>query len=281
MTPPPVTVNERTPLILLVTDAIAFWVRNQTVFWLMALPIAGLAAAGAYLVDTVQQFTFLRRPEAWHFLFALIYAMFVDRWIKESLLDGAADCEGVDELRRALVPPPFLMFAIIFFLFAMALSWLELVGIDDSLARARVPPVVAIPLATLLAWLPHLLVWATALAFVALRVPAWSAGAPLSQREAWRASEPVRPRILRLIVGATFLSMAVFALTTLGVDTLPRKPWVPAAMAGAQRLADCLLLAIVSHVMATLFRVLTDWQQPEPEDRPFRHMRLRPPAASR
>ena len=27
-------------------------------FWLLALPIAGLAAAGAYLTDTVQQFAF-------------------------------------------------------------------------------------------------------------------------------------------------------------------------------------------------------------------------------
>jgi hypothetical protein len=52
-------------------------------------------------------------------------------------------------------------------------------------------------------------------------------------------------------------------------------------MVGAQRLADCLILAVAGHVLAALFRERTDWQQPEPEDRPFRHMRLRPPAASR
>ena len=29
----------------------------------------------------------------WDFLFVLIYAMFLDRWLKESLLDGATDCD--------------------------------------------------------------------------------------------------------------------------------------------------------------------------------------------
>jgi hypothetical protein len=281
MAQPGVTVSERTALFLLVFDAIAFWLRSQSIFWLLALPIAGLAAAGAYLVDTVQQFAFLRRPEAWHFLFALIYAMFLDRWIKESLLDGAATCDEVDEFRRQLVPAPLLLFAIVFFVFAMALSWLQLQGIEASLARARLPAAIAVPLATVLAWLPHLLVWATVLAFWALRVPAWSAGAPLTFRAAWRAAEPVRAKIFRLIVGAAFLSMLVYALTVLGLELLPKKPWVPATMAFAQRFADCMLLAIVGHVLAALFRVLTDWQQPEPEDRPFRHVRLRPPATSR
>ena len=45
-----VAVDERTPLFLLIIDAIAFWLRNQTVFWLLVLPIVGLAAAGTYLV---------------------------------------------------------------------------------------------------------------------------------------------------------------------------------------------------------------------------------------
>jgi hypothetical protein len=276
-----VAVDERTPLFFLVLDAIAFWLRNQTVFWLLALPIAGLAAAGAYLVGTVQQFAFLDHPEGWHFLFALIYAMFVDRWIKESLLDEAAPCDEVDVLRRALVPAPLLLFAIAFFLLALGLGLLRLQGIDDTLARWGVAAAVATPLAVLLAWLPHLLVWATALAFVVLLVPAWSAAAPLSLRQAWRIAEPARPKIFRLILGSVLLSMLVYAATLWGLEMLPRKPWAPAAMAGMQRLVDCLLLAIAGHVLSALFRILTDWQQPEPEERPFRNMRLRPRSTSR
>jgi hypothetical protein len=276
-----VSVDERTPLFLLIIDAIAFWLRNQTVFWLLVLPIVGLAAAGTYLVDTVKQFTFLHRPEGWHFLFALIYALFLDRWIKESLLDDAVSCEEVDALRHALVPASFLMFAIVFFLFAMGLSWLQLQGIEQALAGWGVPRAMVGPIATLLAWLPHLLVWATVLGFVILLVPAWCAAAPLSLGQAWRLSEPVRPKLFRLIVGAVLLSMAVYAATLWGIEVLPKKAWAPAAMVGAQRLADCLLLAIVGHVLASLFRALADWQQPEPEDRPFRNMRLRPRGTAR
>ena len=271
-----VAVGESPPLFFMVVDAVAFWLRNQAVFWLLALPIAGLAAAGAYLVDTVQQFAFLRRPEGWHFLFALIYAMFLDRWIKESLLEGAEPCDGVDELRRALVPPPLLLFAIVFFVLAMGLSWLKLKGIDDTLARWGLPAAIAGPLAALLSWLPHVLVWATALACVALMVPAWSAAAPLSLRQAWRAAEPARAKIFRLIIGSALLSMLVYAATLWGYEVLPRKPWVTAALAGGQRLVDCLLLAVVGYVLASLFRTLTAWHPPEPEDRPFRHMRIRP-----
>jgi hypothetical protein len=46
-------------------------------------------------------------------------------------------------------------------------------------------------------------------------------------------------------------------------------------VAGLHRLVDCLLLAGVGYGLAAIFRSLTDWQQPEPEDRPFRGMRLR------
>ena len=37
-------------------------------------------------------------------------------------------------------------------------------------------------------------------------------------------------------------------------------------MAGVWRLGDCLLLAILGYVLATIWRALTDWRQPEPED---------------
>ena len=121
----------------------------------------------------------------------------------------------------------------------------------------------------------HLLLWAALLASLALLIPAWCAAAPLSIRQAWRSSRPVRPKLFGLIMGSVLLSMAVYAATQGSADALPRKPWVAAAMVGIQRLVDCLLLAIAGHVLAALFRSLTDWQQPEPEDRPFRGMRLR------
>ena len=56
---------------------------------------------------------------------------------------------------------------------------------------------------------------------------------------------------------------------------LPAKPWVLAMVAGLQRLVDCVLLAGVGYGLATAFLNLTDWQQPEPADHPFRGMRLR------
>ncbi|MGQ4828351.1 hypothetical protein, partial [Enterococcus faecalis] len=82
-------------------------------------------------------------------------------------------------LRHALVPAPFLMFAVVFFLFAMGLSWLQLQGIEQALVARGLPSAMVVPFGTLLAWLPHLLVWAMVLAFVILLVPAWCAGAPL------------------------------------------------------------------------------------------------------
>ena len=273
--------RERTPLFLLIIDAIAFWLRNQAIFWLLALPIAGLAALVAYLLGTHEQFAFLRHPEGWDFLYALIYAMFIDRWIKESLLDDASPCDEVDALRRALVPPPLLLFAIVFFLFAVALSWLHLEGVEATLLRWRLPSAVAAILGTVLSWLPHVLVWATVLGFVVLPVPAWCAGERMSIRKAWTISEPARARLFRLVLGSTILSLIVYAVTQWGLDVLPDRPWSAAAMIGAQRLADCLILAIAGHVLASLFQALTDWHQPEPEDRPFRHMRLRPRSTSR
>src|SRR4051812_45361740 len=256
---PRVTVSERTPLLFLVVDAIAFWLRNQGVFWLLTLPITGLAAAAAYVVGSFEQFAFLRRPEGWDFLFALIYAMFLDRWIKESLLDDAMPCDEVDAFRRALVPAPLLLFAIVFFVFAIGLSWLQLQGIEWTLAGWGVPRAAASILATLLAWLPHLLVWVTALGFVVLLVPAWSAGEAMTLRQAWTLSEPARPKFFRLVLGTCALSLLVYAATMWGLEVLPKRQWVPAAMISVQRLVDCLLLAIAGHVLASLFRALTDW----------------------
>ena len=37
-------------------SALSFWARRQGIFWLMTLPIAGLAAAVAYVLDTRREF---------------------------------------------------------------------------------------------------------------------------------------------------------------------------------------------------------------------------------
>jgi len=272
---------DRRPLFFLIIDAIAFWLRNQAVFWLLALPIAGLSAAVVYLIEASQHLTFERYRWGWEFLYALIYAMFLDRWIKEALLDDAAPCEEVDAVRRGLVSARLLLMAIVFFGFAMALSWLQLQGIDSSLARWGVPYALTVIGGTVLAWLPHLLVWATCLAFLAFVMPSWSSGETLSLKRAWQLSEPARPKIFRLVVGSAFLSLTVYALTVWGQQVLPNKPLILAALEAAQRLADCLLLVIAGHVLAALYMALADWRPPEPEERPFRGMRLRPPAVSR
>lgn len=207
--------------------------------------------------------------------------MFADRWIKESLLDGAAPCDEVDAFRRALVPPALLLFAIVFFLFATALSWLHLEGIESTLLHWHLPRAIAAIAGIVLSWLPHALVWATALGFVVLLVPAWCAGERTSLGKAWRISGSARSRLFRLVLGSTVLSLVAYAVTRWGLEVLPGKPWAAAAMTGAWRLTDCLILAIAGHVLSSLFQALTNWHQPEPEDRPFRHMRLRPRTTSR
>ena len=273
--------RERTSLFFLIINAIAFWLRHQAVFWLLALPIAGLAGAVAYILDSSQQLSFHNYRWGWQFLYALIYAMFLDRWLKESLLDDAAPCEEVDDLRRALVPVRLLLLAIVLFGLATALSRVQLLGVAATLARWGAPIWLTVIGGTVLAWLPHVLLWATCFALLAFAVPSWSSGAPLSLARAWQLSRPARSRIFGLVAGTAFLALLVYALTEWGLEVLPHRAWVTAAMEGGQRLADCLLLAIAGHVLAALYRVLADWDPPEPEERPFRRMRLRPPSVSR
>ena len=86
---------------------------------------------------------------------------------------------------------------------------------------------------------------------------------------------PVQSHLFLLIGGAILVSLLTGLGLSLAAMMLPAKPWVPAMVAGLQRLVDCLLLAGVGYGLATLFRTLTDWQQPEPEDRPFPGLRLR------
>ena len=122
-----------------------------------------------------------------------------------------------------------------------------------------------------------MLVWATTLGFVVLLMPSCAAGEQMSLRQAWRIGSGARGPV-SLVLGATILSLVVYAVTQWGLDVLPDKPWSAPAMVGA-RLIDCLILAIVGHVLAALFQALTDWHQPEPEDRPFRVTCGRAPAS--
>jgi len=261
-----------TPLPLLLVDSLAFWLRNQAVFWLAALPIAGLSAAITYLLDAKQQFVDLRNHWGWDFLFALIYAMFLDRWIKETLVDDASPCDEVDNLRRSTIAVRFLGFVTTMFLAAMMLSWVQLLGIADTLTDWGAPTGVTVVASTVLNWLPHLLLWATLFAGFALVLPALSAAEPATLGKAWRLGRPVHGTLFALVFGAAFLSLLALGLSVWGIQLLPKKPWAAAAMAGAWRLVDCLLLTMVGHVLATLWRQLTDWQPPEPEDHPYRGM---------
>jgi branched-subunit amino acid transport protein len=267
--------HDEPSLLLLIVDALAFWFRNQAVFWLVALPIAGLGAAIAFVLDRDQQFAGLRNHWGWDFLFALIYAMFLDRWMKITLLDGASPCEEVDNLRRSIISVRFLVFAACFLLLAMIMSMVRLEGITDTLLGWRFPRAVAAIFGMILTWLPHLFFWTTLFALIALMLPSLSAAEPTSISEARTLGRPVRAPLFRLIFGGALLSLSVFAATAFALELLPRKPWAAAAMAGAWRLGDCLLLAIVGYVLATIWRELTDWRQPEPEDHPFRHMKFR------
>ena len=231
-------------------SALGFWCRHQATFWLMTLPIVGLAAAVAFVLDTHREFVDWRQHWGWDFLFALIYAMFLDRWIKEALLDDATPCDEVDEMRRSTIAVRFLTFAASLCLLAIMVApcpYIEL----NAVACA-----------------------AAASVFVML-LPALAAHRSITLHEAFILGRPVQSHLFLLIGGAILVSLLAGLGLSLVAMLLPAKPWVVPMVAGLQRLVDCLLLAGVGYGLATIFRTLTDWQQPEPEDRPFPGMRLR------
>ena len=231
-------------------DALAFWCRRQSIFWMLALPIAGLGAMVAYLFESRVELGLWRQHWGWDFLFTLIYAMFLDRWMKETLLDGALPSDEADEMRRSTIAARFLTFAIVFCLMALA----------------TVPS----PFVEL-----NIMACAGAASFFVLILPALAAHRSMSLYEAFMLGRPLRSHLFLLVGGTMVLSLVV----GLGLDwlarILPHKVWIPSVLAAAQRLVDCLLLAGLGYGLATIFRTLTDWQQPEPEDHPFRGMRIR------
>ncbi len=240
--------GDQPSLLYLIVDAIAFWVRNPLLFWIVTLPVAGLAAALAYIVDVHQSLVEYRDHWGWHFLFALIYAMFLDRWMKATLLDGASPCEEVDNLRVSLISPRFLGFATVLFLIAMAMA----------LAFADHAEV-------------NVVTWSAAATLFALFLPSLSAAAPLSLGAAFSLGRPIQLPLYLMIAGAVTVSLlAGLGLAAAVSAWLPDARWTSAAVAAAQRATDCVLLAMVGHALASLFRGRTDWRQPEPDDHPYR-----------
>ena len=242
--------QDRPSLLFLIVDAIAFWIRSPLLFWIVALPIAGLAALLAYTLDANQSLVAFRHHWGWGFLFALIYALFLDRWIKASLLDGASPCEEVDNLRRSIVSPRFLAGATVLFLLALVMA--------DS-------PCVEV----------SAVIWSAAAALFALYLPALSAAEPLSLRQAFAAGRPLQIHFFLLVAGSLAISFASgVGLERAAATFAPYKVWAPAAIAATHRLIDCVLLAIAGNALASAFREIVDWRQPEPDDHPYRNLGL-------
>ena len=175
--------DERPSLLFLIVDALAFWIRSPLTFWIVTLPVATLAALLAYALDANQSLVAFRNHWGWDFLFALIYALFLDRWIKASLLDGASPCDEVDNLRRSVVSPRFLGLATALFLLAL-------------------------PLADLHSTEMSVVLWSAAAALFALYFPSLSAAEPLSLRQAFAAGRPVQIHFFLLIAGCVAISFA-------------------------------------------------------------------------
>ena len=230
----------------LLVDALAFLVRKAGMFLTIVLPIAGIAAAITWALGTQRLLVDWRGHWGWDFLFVLIYAMFLDRWLKESLLDGATDCDEVDMLRRSIVTPRFLAFATVLFVLASVLS--------------------------VLPWVVPLVLCTAIFALLALALPSFSAAEPLGLVQALRLGRSVRTNLIVLSALVAALSVADDAALHWVLLHLPRKPWAGPAMAAAQRFFDCVLIALAGHVLAALFQQLADWRQPEPDDHPYRDL---------
>ena len=239
--------NDAPSLGLVLVDALVFWLRHQGVFWLMTLPIAGLGAAIAYILEANQALADWRHHWGWDFLFALIYAMFLDRWIKEALLEDARPCDEVDALRRSTI-------ALRFLLFAAALGLM----------------------ATALALLPHVelsaVLWTAAASLFVLMLPSLASGDPSSLRQAFALGRPLQVHFFLLIGGAVALWFLADPGPAWVARHLPDRPWNGAVVAAAHRLIDALLLTFVGYGLAALFREVSGWRQPEPDGRLYRRL---------
>jgi hypothetical protein len=232
---------------LVLAKALVFWLRHQGVFWLTALPIAGLAAAIAYVLEANRALIEWRHHWGWDLLFAPIYAMFLDRWIKEALLEDATPCDEADALHGSTVTLRVLVFAAILGLLATALALLPHVALSAVL-------------------------WTAAASLFALMLPALAAGEPSSLRLAFALGRPLQVHLFLLIGGAVALWLLADPGLAWAARHLPDRPWAPATVVAAHRLVDTLLLTFVGYGLAALFRDASGWQQPEPDGRLYRRM---------
>lgn len=228
-------------------DALVFWCRRQGTFWMMTLPIAGLAAAVAYVLATHREFVDWRNHWGWDLLFTLLYAMFLDRWIKEALLDGALPSDEADEMRRSTIAVRFLTFASALCLLAIAITPSPYVELNA----------VAV---------------ASAASLFVMLLPSLAAHKPLSLTEAFLLGRPVQAKIFLLIGGAILISLLTGFCLELVTRLFAGTPWIGPLVAAIQRVVDCMLMAGVGYGLAATFRRLTDWQQPEPADPFYRGM---------
>ena len=231
-------------------DALAFWCRRQALFWLISLPIAGFAAMVAYLFETRIEFDLMRDHWGWAFLFTVLYALFLDRWMKETLLDGALTGEEGEDLRRSTLGMRSISLAILTWLIVMATA----LG----------------PYAEL-----NVVACAAVASLFMLILPSLAANEPLSISDAFSLGRPHRARLFVVVFGAMVLSLAFGHALNHVVPLLPHKAWVPALMAAGQKLFDCLLMAFVGYDLAILFQTRTDWQAPLPEEHVYSGVRIR------
>jgi hypothetical protein len=232
--------GSRSSHLLLPLEALVFWSRNQLAFWIAAFPIAVLAAALAHFLPADD---WANAP-----VFTIAYALFLDRWQKIALLEGAPICEEADELRRMMITTRFLLLAIGAYALALLAMPLPMIGV---------------------------VLWCLVLTPLLLLLPALSAGDNLGLGNAWRLGRPVHLVLFALILATALLSIFAQDGADWIVAQLPRKTWAPLLAAGLARLVDCLLLAIAGHMLVSLYRSLSGWQPPEPEDRPYRVARRR------
>src|SRR5258708_9656492 len=213
----------------------------------MALPIAGLAGGTAYVLEANQALVDWRHHWGWDFLFALIYAMFLDRWIKEALLEDTHPCEEADALRGSTIALRFLVFAAALGLMATALALLPHVELSAVL-------------------------WTGEASLFALMLPSLAAGEPASLRQSFALGRPLQIHLFMLIGSAVTLWLLADPGVAWAVRHLPDRPWNGAAVVAAHRLIDALLLTFVGYGLAALFREVSGWRQPEPDGRLYRRM---------
>ena len=231
-------------------DALAFWCRRQALFWLIALPLAGFGAMDAYLFETRVEFDLMRDHWGWAFLFTVLYALFLDRWMKETLRDGDLVGDEVEGLRHSTLGMRAISLAVLTWLIVMATALR--------------------PYSEL-----NLVACAAVASLFVLILPSLAANEPLGLGEAFMLARPHRARLFVVVFGALVLSLVAGHMLDRLVPLLPHKAWVPALLAAGQKLCDCVLMAFVGYDLAVLFKTRTEWQVSPSDEYAYSGVRIR------